>query len=1373
MKTKLYLLALLLPALLAHRGWTDTLGTAFTYQGRLNDGPNPASGVFDLRFALCDSSSGGSALGLTTNTALGITNGLFTVTLDFGAVFDGRARWLDIAVRPSGGAAFTNLVPRQPLTPSPYAQYAPSAGLAASALVAARAGAVSPGAVSQLGTPDGLQTNALQVTTNGWVGLGTTAPGGALQVAGGRPILAPVVLDQVMDHSGAYSNMFRASCVAVSSNSVLAIGGYYSVTLVNAQYGHFQFLSELLSWGPVFTNLYDVHGAAFSTNGLLAIAAQDDDSVSLVDVSNPSAPMLLSVLNPNTGFPSLSGAFILAAQGNLLAVGVEKVASAGRVINTGFSLLDVSNVFAPVLRSVVGSNLAIMDIIVPSGVAFQKYWDSAGRFVPLLAVADNQSDSVIFYDVTDPANPARRGAATHGLAGADYLTQFQGLAALPDFFEGSVVVLGRVMDNSSLTLLSPANQQAGLVVDNWVGIGTTVPKAPLDVKGDLIVEGADRVTLQATHIALGRSAAASGEDSVAIGVWSASPGRFGIALGEGANASGDFSTALGTDVAASGACATALGASTTAAGDSSTSLGILSQADGAASVAMGSNTLASGFGSFAMGILSQAGGTGAMAAGSNTLTSGAGAVALGLETQATNTAAVALGSRSIAGGVASLAAGSQALALHNGTFVWADGQNAWFSSSGANQFLIRAGNGVGINKTNPATALDVAGTVTATSLAGNGAALTSLNAANLSAGTLPEARLSANVALLNGSQVFTGPNRFAAPAVLTNLANIVAGAFTGSFSGNGTGLTNLTVSISNLVGTLPLAQLPSGVLTNNANAVNLSGIFTGNGSGLTNLALPSLPANLASLNSNQTFVASNSFTGTLLATNSANQFAGAFLGNGGGLTNLNGAQLTGTIPFGQLPSTLVTNNETGVSLTGTFSGNGGGLTNLSAAQLTGMVPVAQLPGAVVTNNETGVSLTGTFSGSGTGLTNVNAATVSGLNVTNFWQLGGNTLAGGQFLGSTNNQPVEIWVNSTRALRLEPNATSPNVVGGHSGNLVSNGVAGAVIGGGGSASFPNWVGGSYSAVLAGYNNLAFFGSAVVAGGDNNIAARDRATVGGGFSNRAFGTLSTVAGGNQNTASNMDSVVSGGSLNTASGMYSTVPGGFQNRASGDYSVALGDGSQATGVSSLALGHYSTASGDFATALGPRQTASGYIATAMGYHAFATNSQCFVWADGNVDTYSTTNYQFMVRAIGGTIFYSGNTANNGVQLAPGAGAWTSLSDRRAKSDVQPVDTQAVLAKVASLPVSTWRYNSQDATIRHIGPMAQDFKAAFGVGETDTGITTIDADGVALAAIQGLNQKAEEQAAQLRAKEAKIQALEERLTALEKLLHANQTTR
>jgi uncharacterized protein YceH (UPF0502 family) len=81
----------------------------------------------------------------------------------------------------------------------------------------------------------------------------------------------------------------------------------------------------------------------------------------------------------------------------------------------------------------------------------------------------------------------------------------------------------------------------------------------------------------------------------------------------------------------------------------------------------------------------------------------------------------------------------------------------------------------------------------------------------------------------------------------------------------------------------------------------------------------------------------------------------------------------------------------------------------------------------------------------------------------------------------------------------------------------------------------------------------------------------------------------------------------------------------------------------------------------------------------------------------------------------------------------------------------------------VNTWRYKSQDASIRHIGPTAQDFKAAFGVGETDTGIATVDADGVALAAIQGLNQKLNQK---LEQKEAEIAELKARLERLEQLI-------
>jgi hypothetical protein len=79
--------------------------------------------------------------------------------------------------------------------------------------------------------------------------------------------------------------------------------------------------------------------------------------------------------------------------------------------------------------------------------------------------------------------------------------------------------------------------------------------------------------------------------------------------------------------------------------------------------------------------------------------------------------------------------------------------------------------------------------------------------------------------------------------------------------------------------------------------------------------------------------------------------------------------------------------------------------------------------------------------------------------------------------------------------------------------------------------------------------------------------------------------------------------------------------------------------------------------------------------------------------------------------------------------------LSDRNAKTAVQAVDGREVLKKIASLPLSTWQYKTQDAKFRHMGPMAQDFYAAFQLGESDKGIDTVDADGVALAAIQGLN--------------------------------------
>src|SRR5215813_2255160 len=92
-------------------------GTAFTYQGRLNDGTNPANGNYDLTFTLFNTNSGGSVIaGPITNSPTSVSNGLFMVVLDFGNQFPSAARWLEIGARTNGGSVFSTLAPRQLLS---------------------------------------------------------------------------------------------------------------------------------------------------------------------------------------------------------------------------------------------------------------------------------------------------------------------------------------------------------------------------------------------------------------------------------------------------------------------------------------------------------------------------------------------------------------------------------------------------------------------------------------------------------------------------------------------------------------------------------------------------------------------------------------------------------------------------------------------------------------------------------------------------------------------------------------------------------------------------------------------------------------------------------------------------------------------------------------------------------------------------------------------------------------------------------------------------------------------------------------------------------------------------------------------------------
>lgn len=313
--------------------------------------------------------------------------------------------------------------------------------------------------------------------------------------------------------------------------------------------------------------------------------------------------------------------------------------------------------------------------------------------------------------------------------------------------------------------------------------------------------------------------------------------------------------------------------------------------------------------------------------------------------------------------------------------------------------------------------------------------------------------------------------------------------------------------------------------------------------------------------------------------------------------------------------------------------------------------------------------------------------------------------------TTGSGPNEVRILADRPLEVSAPGTlslvASSIKGGSSGNQINLG-SGSTIGGGGDAVSGFDPPGTH---LITDHNCTIGGGAVNQAGNNNGDASDarNATVGGGVANIASGRGSTVGGGR---------------FNTASGLFSTVPGGFNTDATGTCSFAA------------------------------------------GCQARANHSGSFVWADAfptnTGPTFaSTANNQFNIRANGGVRIASATHVTTGailagVQLAPGGSGWGVLSDRNAKENFEAVDGEALLEKLAAIPMQMWNYKSQDDAIRHIGPMAQDFHEAFGVGEDRRHINTIDADGVSLAAIQALHRIVEGQNRRIEALTARIEQLE-----------------
>ena len=247
-------MAFILAVLMAGPIQAAPVGTAFTYQGVLSGVSGPASGSFDFQFALFDAASDGNPVGpVLTNKDVTVNNGTFAVTVDFGDVFDGNARWLALGVRTNGSSgAFTALTPLQMLAPTPYALYATNSGNVGGSSISA----------SQLNTPAGSPaagqvlgyngTNLVWVTSSGGTGgsywsltgnAGTSPSGGnflgttdnnplELHVNGVRVLQLMPTTDAPNVIGGAPGNYVSAGVIGAT------IGGGGTITLYGQAYSN-------------------------------------------------------------------------------------------------------------------------------------------------------------------------------------------------------------------------------------------------------------------------------------------------------------------------------------------------------------------------------------------------------------------------------------------------------------------------------------------------------------------------------------------------------------------------------------------------------------------------------------------------------------------------------------------------------------------------------------------------------------------------------------------------------------------------------------------------------------------------------------------------------------------------------------------------------------------------------------------------------------------------------------------------------------------------------------------------------------------------------------------------------------------------------
>lgn len=291
------------------------------------------------------------------------------------------------------------------------------------------------------------------------------------------------------------------------------------------------------------------------------------------------------------------------------------------------------------------------------------------------------------------------------------------------------------------------------------------------------------------------------------------------------------------------------------------------------------------------------------------------------------------------------------------------------------------------------------------------------------------------------------------------------------------------------------------------------------------------------------------------------------------------------------------------------------------------------------------------------------------------------------------------------------------------------------------------------------------------GDSTTASGHSSTAMGGHT-MASGDYSTTMG--YHTTANKDYSIAIGFKTVASGTASTAMGD-STRANGDYSTAMGLETRASGKASAAMGNSTLASGDYATSMGRMTSAKGDHSFAMGYYTHAegaysttigynlkanadhstiigknvtlggtaTGSMYLADASRFLAISETEENKFFARFNKGYHLYTDGVLSVGVGLENGDNSWNTISDSTLKENFIPANTEDVLNSVSQIRIGTWNYKEQSpAQFRHWGVMAQDFFKHFGKDEygtvgNDKSIATADFDGVAFAAIKGLEQR------------------------------------